>query len=64
MPSLEPWRFRKMGRANRGGNIAGHGIETHRIHGAGIYANIWYIDGIHVTIYIYSITMDPSWEMG
>ena len=34
---------------------------SHRIHGAGIYANIWgilwYIDGIHVTIY--SSTMDP-----
>ena len=24
---------------------------SHRIHGAGIYANIWGIDGIHVTIY-------------
>ena len=31
-------------------------IITHRIHGAGIYANIWihlgYIDGLHVTIYL------------
>ena len=34
-------------------------IYTHRIHGAGIYANIKgvYIDGIHVAIY--SSTMDP-----
>ena len=64
MPSLEPWRFRKMGRANRGGNIAGHGIETHRIHGAGIYANIWGILMGSMLPYIYSITMDPSWEMG
>ena len=53
MPSLEPWRFRKMGRANRGGNIAGHGIETHRIHGAGIYANIWGILMGSMLPYIY-----------
>ena len=35
---------------------------THRIHGAGIYANIGgYIDGIHVTMN--SSTMDPmGWE--
>ena len=44
--------------------IKQHAIQTHRIHGAGIYGNIW---GIlmgsmlhHVTIY--SSTMDPSWE--
>ena len=30
---------------------------SHRIHGAGIYANWGHIDGIHVTIY--SSTMDP-----
>ena len=39
------------------------GIErnsnTHRIHGAGIYANIWGILMVNVTIY--SSTMDPSW---
>ena len=37
-------------------------VITHRIHGAGIYANSWhlgYMDGIHVTIY--SGTMDPIW---
>ena len=40
------------------------GVCIHRIHGAGIYANmtgvyIAYKHGIHVTIY--SSTMDPSW---
>ena len=34
--------------------IDGH---THRIHGAGIYANIWGIWMVNVTIY--SSTMDP-----
>ena len=34
---------------------------THRIHGAGIYANIWGILMVNVTIY--SSTMDPSWVM-
>ena len=34
---------------------------THRIHGAGIYANIGGILIVNVTIY--SSTMDPSWDM-
>ena len=32
-------------------------IITHRVHGAGIYANIWGILMVNVTIY--SSTMDP-----
>ena len=38
-----------------------HQTISHRIHGAGIYANMTgvFVDGIHVTIY--SSTMDPSW---
>ena len=43
-----------------GGNGHSHlQASTHRIHGAGIYANmtVVYIDGIHVTIY--SSSMDP-----
>ena len=34
----------------------------HRIHGAGIYANIWGI--LMVNVRIYTSTMDPSWDMG
>ena len=35
---------------------------SHRIHGAGIYANIWAILMINATIY--SSIMDPSWVWG
>ena len=39
------------------------GIVSHRIHGAGIYANIkgvyWWDPCYHIIIYIYSSTMDP-----
>ena len=40
------------------------GYITHKIHGAGIYANIWGILMVNLTIYIYHIyiyssTMDP-----
>ena len=38
-----------------------HPLMTHRIHGAGIYANIWGILMVNDTIY--SSTMDPSWVM-
>ena len=39
--------------------------KTHRIHGAAIYGAPWIpsIYPLYVSIYIYTSTMDPSWEM-
>ena len=34
-------------------------INTHRIHGAAIYANIYHLYTPNVSIYIYTSTMDP-----
>ena len=39
------------------------GYITHKIHGAGIYANIWGILMVN-HIYIYSSTMDPMGNGG
>ena len=40
-------------------------VYTHRIHGAGIYANMTGVYGWDPCyhIYIYSSTMDPSWDI-
>ena len=51
-------------RINRSTTLDVIGCHSHRIHDAGIYANIWGIlmGSMLPYIYIYISTMDPSWD--